>query len=530
MNDWPSSEFPELFFGVAAPIGTDIESVVDSLSQRLTFLKYTPQIVKITNVMLEIDSQYLPPQLLSLKKEARGFFDETMLKIDFANKLCSVLEDPAIMAKIAIDEIQALRAKITGNAAQEAQKHAFIIRQLKRPDEVRLLREVYGPRFFLISAFSPREVRSKALREKIRIGRSTRTDETEISNLVETLLNRDYHEESGSFGQQIRETYHLADVFVDVRDRTIMQNTIMRFLDLLFGRNDISPTKSEYGMYAAKSASLRSADLSRQVGAAIFSDDGELITQGCNEVPKAFGGTYWDDDSVDYRDIKLEFDPNERQKREIVRDILGRLDDAGLLIKPDIDHQSGTVYKSVDDLAEKIISKPTKTRSSTTNDKIIGCLRDAFVMDLTEYGRVVHAEMVAICDAARLGRSIKGSTLFCTTFPCHNCAKHILASGIKKVVYIEPYPKSKAQELHDNEVELDKLSNTKVSFLPFTGISPRRYRNLFEKGRRKDDKGKAIEWQNLSASGPRPNLESTTPTYIQLEDLVIVSLEKRKQV
>ncbi|MDN3612645.1 hypothetical protein QWZ16_23945 [Vibrio ostreicida] len=26
-------------------------------------------------------------------------------------------------------------------------------------------------------------------------------------------------------------------------------------------------------------------------------------------------------------------------------------------------------------------------------------------------------------------------------FPCHNCAKHIVASGIKRVVYVEPYPK-----------------------------------------------------------------------------------------
>ena len=73
-----------------------------------------------------------------------------------------------------------------------------------------------------------------------------------------------------------------------------------------------------------------------------------------------------------------------------------------------------------------------------------GALKDAAVMDLTEYGRVVHAEMHALCDAARLGKAIKGATLYCTTFPCHNCTKHILAAGIRRVVYIEPYPKSLA--------------------------------------------------------------------------------------
>jgi cytidine deaminase len=44
-------------------------------------------------------------------------------------------------------------------------------------------------------------------------------------------------------------------------------------------------------MYMAKSASLRSAALTRQVGAAIFRETGELLTMGCNEVPKAGGGT-----------------------------------------------------------------------------------------------------------------------------------------------------------------------------------------------------------------------------------------------
>jgi deoxycytidylate deaminase len=43
-------------------------------------------------------------------------------------------------------------------------------------------------------------------------------------------------------------------------------------------------------------------------------------------------------------------------------------------------------------------------------------------MDILEFGRVIHAEMSAISDAARLGRATKDATLFCTTFPCHICA------------------------------------------------------------------------------------------------------------
>src|SRR5262249_40189391 len=113
--------------------------------------------------------------------------------------------------------------------------------------------------------------------------------------------------------------------FIDGVNKAEMDSKLTRFVDAFFGRNDIAPSKDEYGMYAARSASLRSSDLSRQVVAALFSVDGELITQGCNEVPKAFGGTYWDLETPDFRDIKKGYDPNERHKREVLRDVIERL-------------------------------------------------------------------------------------------------------------------------------------------------------------------------------------------------------------
>jgi deoxycytidylate deaminase len=73
-------------------------------------------------------------------------------------------------------------------------------------------------------------------------------------------------------------------------------------------------------------------------------------------------------------------------------------------------------------------------------------------LDITEFGRPVHAEMEAILSCARIGISPKMGTLYCTTFPCHNCAKHIVAAGIKRVVYVEPYPKSKAEKLHSDSL------------------------------------------------------------------------------
>lgn len=141
-------------------------------------------------------------------------------------------------------------------------------------------------------------------------------------------------------------------------------------------------------------------------------------------------------------------------------------------------------------------------------------------MDIIEFGRMIHAEMSAISDAARLGRSIKDSTLFCTTFPCHVCAKHIVASGISEVVFLEPYPKSKARDLNPDAITFSEgEKQSKVLFRPFIGISPRRYRDIFEKGKRKDGDGRAVDWFEGS---PRPRIEDRGPSYIENEEQAIV--------
>lgn len=52
----------------------------------------------------------------------------------------------------------------------------------------------------------------------------------------------------------------------------------------------------------------------------------------------------------------------------------------------------------------------------------------------------IHAEQNAIIQAAKLGVSIDGATLYCTHFPCTICAKMIINAGIQRIVYLHPYP------------------------------------------------------------------------------------------
>ena len=61
----------------------------------------------------------------------------------------------------------------------------------------------------------------------------------------------------------------------------------------------------------------------------------------------------------------------------------------------------------------------------------------------------IHAEQNAIIQAAKLGISIEGATLYCTHQPCSVCAKMIINSGINRIVYREPYPDPFSLELFE---------------------------------------------------------------------------------
>lgn len=118
------------------------------------------------------------------------------------------------------------------------------------------------------------------------------------------------------------------------------------------------------------------------------------------------------------------------------------------------------------------------------------------IKSLIEYSRAIHAEMDAIVSLAReASESTKGKILFATTYPCHNCARHIVAAGISRVVYIEPYEKSLAMKLHDDAIsDIDEIG--KVLFMPFEGVSPNRFEKFFKSnGARKSSDGRVIHSQ-----------------------------------
>ena len=70
---------------------------------------------------------------------------------------------------------------------------------------------------------------------------------------------------------------------------------------------------------------------------------------------------------------------------------------------------------------------------------------------------VIHAEANAICKLAQSTSSSKGATLYSTYSPCIECAKLILQSGIKRVVYAHNYRDDGGRVLLDDQIKIGKV-------------------------------------------------------------------------
>jgi cytidine deaminase len=287
----------------------------------------------------------------------------------------------------------------------------------------------------------------------------------------------------------------MGDVYVSTHPHKELKDGIERFLCLFFGDPFLTPSQDEYAMFQTHAAALRSSDLSRQVGATVCTKDGEIIAVGCNEVPKAFGGQYWPGDDPDGRDFQRGYDSNVKYRNDALGKTFEALKDSGQL------------------------------SASADLTVFIGAVRETKLGNITEFGRSMHAEMAALLDAARRGTSVYGQTLFTTTFPCHNCARHIIGAGIEEVVYREPYEKSVASHLHEDAIVVNptRRAKGKVVIRRFVGVGPPRYLDLFTMPKRKGDDGKRVDWKKKKAT---PRLVKPSTAYIAIEEDFLVKSER----
>lgn len=237
------------------------------------------------------------------------------------------------------------------------------------------------------------------------------------------------------------------------------------------------------------------------------------MATGCNEVPKASGGQYWEDDLNDRRDKRLGYDSNSRAQINLIRDLLKKLQRGDNSDESNFDLTKSWLNSKSDEDIDNLVSK------TFSDDKSF--LSKSLLTGIIAYFRAVHAEMACITDAARRGISLQSATMVCTTFPCHECARHIVCTGIAKLVYIDPYPKSLTPDLYPDSISVDdETNNDLVHFVPFVGIAPRLFMRLFDFSEieRKNKDGTIKEWSPNEAT---PRVVHYGSAYIQQEAILL---------
>lgn len=462
----------ELVIGIVSAVGTETSRVITPLKDRLSRFGYTAVEIKVSSLLTGQGNSSEYCRIKSLMEAGDDLRRRT--------------NNNAILAYGV--------SKLVGEKRKEVRgKIAYIVNSLKHPDEVQVLRKIYGQGFYLFGVHADKKRRLHYLENDKGLNGTQAAELTEVDE-----------DEKTPHGQRTRDTYHLADFFLNFgKNDDQIKNTVQRFLELIFSHPFKNPTFDEFSMFMAFSSSVRSGDLSRQVGAVIANNQ-QIVATGANECPASGGGLYWAkvdsesgivEDVPDGKDYTRNEDSNRAEQNEIIKGIL-----AG------ISNLEGIPNTALPEIESE--------------------LRKSRISDLTEFGRVVHAEMEAIISCARGGISCVGATLYCTTFPCHNCAKHIIAAGIKRVVYVEPYPKSKALDFHSEALELkttldDKKESEQVIFEPFTGVGARRFLDLFsmnsglgDKLKRKRKDGNTVVWSQDAAL---PRVALLPESYINVE-------------
>jgi deoxycytidylate deaminase len=408
---------------------------------------------------------------------------------DMGDRLRRRTSRDEILAQLAVFLI----ARARRDDPDDGRRVAWLVRSLKRPEEVTFLRRLYGPRFILLGLHVPEPLRHANVQRRWQRWASVTGNRFEDEATKD--IRRDEQDRGDAHGQAVRKTFAQADFFVDGRSRQVLRETMGRTVRLIFGEPFVPPHRDEQAMYHAYAAGLRSAEMGRQVGAALYNERGDLLAVGANEVPAGGGGLYWSPDRDDHRDFAEDppLDSNTLWQRRVARELLVEMRRTGWL-KPS---KATTLGDGEFDIDEQRL------------DQFLGDVDSTRFRAITEFGRAVHAEMDAITTAARYGIAIDGALLACTTFPCHNCTRHLIASGLRRVIYILPYAKSLARDLHDDALVIEPRRPGPVAgrvvFEQFIGVAPRAYPQYFHfgEGDRKDRRGVAMKARTHGDAVPR---------------------------
>jgi cytidine deaminase len=222
----PQPERHDLVIGFVGAIGTAWAPVLQAFEISLRRFDYVTKTVHVAGLL--DDLEYKPWDPLP-GRDSRDYYERRMNAGDTFRAITGI---GASMAALAVREV----VKHRSQQAKGGKPVAYLLRSFKHPDEVKLLRQVYGEAFSLVGVASTAEERRKTLSE------SYSPLEDALSLAAERLVARD-ESDSGNrqFGQNVRDTYFMADVFVSGGAGMDVSGDVDRYVDSVFGFPFLTP-------------------------------------------------------------------------------------------------------------------------------------------------------------------------------------------------------------------------------------------------------------------------------------------------
>lgn len=432
----------EIVIGLVAPIGVDLDNIQEKLRILFENNSYHVEEIELSSLLKNNTPDNTSEREIS-EPNHRSLFRK---KINYCNEVRKQYGNHSL-TQIVFRELKKLRDKNENNE----KNIVFLVRQLKRPEEVLFMRDTLGRAFFCLGINAPKEIRRENLERKIKQQSYIVLEQVLIEREAAELIAIDQYE-TNDYGQCIQDTFPLCDYFLNVNNN--LDIYLNHFYKIIFHDSTNHPFPEETYMAMAYITALRSSSLMRQVGALIVDENDMIVSTGYNEIPKT-GGGFEDHTTSPHKDnYNHKINSNNVIKEENIMELLK------------------FIFKD-DEYTEKDIN--TKYDEIKNNKSLA-------INNTIEFHKDLHAENGAIIQSARFGRSTKNCTMYVTTFPCHLCTKNIIGAGIKKVIYIEPYPKSKAKDLFDTNIMIHSSNppTNIIHFEPYSGIAPRHYLEAFD--------------------------------------------------
>lgn len=347
--------------------------------------------------------------------------------------------------------------------ADETQRpRGIVVDGIRNAAEVEALRQY--PNFLLLSIQADRHARFERLRTAKKVDGDKQFDEAD---------GRD-QEEGKRYGQQVRKCNALADIVV-ANSRAISlqaKRDVEKYIEEKLGKHvdliecvargqptdEHHPTFDEMAMTLAYGVSMQSSCLKRQVGAVVARATREIVAVACNEVPANAGSC-------------LEHPRYQGCYRDYVQTISGKrfkhCPECGKAVASSFSCvHCNAVLEAFCKRCPKCNADPEIRRLCECGAEYSSFLpggKKSEAGKLLDICRALHAEEAAILSLIKSGiADLSDATLYTTTYPCNLCANKIVQSGIKRVVYAEPYEMKEAKELFkSNSVDVRSFEGVK---------------------------------------------------------------------